>query len=215
MDGKFNSRKKYQAFILRMKLAALLFCCTSCAYWDIYEIKQNRHYSSHECISFYDGSVLRFNAKFAKSCLYDIDKTDGEGDLNKLYGFTDCRSTIHQNSVRFAWRHDGQGNIEIFGYLYVDGIRNFFPMGITIPGRVDSYELHAEADRYYLRFNNTDTTLARSKTCSSERMKSFPYFGGSMPAPNTMHLYIHQFRLMRTEKKDPEEYLENLYRFAK
>ncbi len=167
--------------------------------WQPYKIERGHHYSNHECVSLMEGNVLRFDAVFSKLCLYDVDKTDGEGDLNKLFGFTDCGSLIHEHSARFAWRHDGKGNLEIFAYLYVDGERIFFPIGTTRPKVRDSYEIHADADRYYFRFNGMDTTLTRTKDCrlAEKRPRAFPYFGGDAPAPNTMKIWIREYKKSR------------------
>ena len=179
----------------RFKLILLPIICSSC--YHTYIIEQNRHYSKHELISYYSGNVLLFDAKFKPSCLYNINCTDGEGDLNKLYGFVDCGSLIHDNSARFAWRHDGKGSIEIFAYAYSDSVRIYFKMGETIPNRKDSYEIHADENYYYFKFNNSDSTIARTKVCGqiTERARSFPYFGGSTPAPNTMKIKIYEKRL--------------------
>lgn len=164
--------------------------------WTPYRIERGHHYTQHECISLIENNVLRFDAIFGKTCLYNPDLTDGEGDLNKLYGFTDCGSLVHENSARFAWRHNGNGDIEIFAYLYVDGVRNFFKMGETRPRVRDSYEIHADHNVYYFRFNNTDTTLTRTKECNlvKSRVKNFPYFGGDYPAPNTMVIWIREYK---------------------
>jgi hypothetical protein len=175
----------------------LLF--TPILYWDTYTIEQNRHYSKHELISYYSGNVLQFDAKFKRSCLYNINCTDGEGDLNKLYGFVDCGSLVHANSARFAWRHDGKGNIEIFAYAYSDSVRIYFKMGETVPNKKDSYEIHADENYYYFKFNNSDSTITRTKVCGqiTERARSFPYFGGSTPAPNKMKIKIREKKIQR------------------
>jgi hypothetical protein len=156
-----------------------------------YKIKAGHHYHArHDFISPIENHLLIFEAKFGRGCLYDISQT--EGDLNKLYGLTDCASSVHSNSARMAWRHNGHGTIEIFAYLYVNRERNFFKLGETVPNRWDRYEIHAEHDHYYFRFNEVDTTIARVRTCDGTRLRAFPYFGGDAPAPNDMIIYINE-----------------------
>lgn len=183
--------------------AIVLFTFTACNdflnTWEGYCIDKGDH-NSKRCgtpariINLKDGRVMKFDARFGDGCLYDINKTDGEGDLNKLYGFTDCNSTVHENSVRFAWRHDGKGVIEIFGYLYKGGKRKYWKMGETSQYKADSYELIAKHDMYYFRFNDKDTTLLRSKDCEhGVRTRLYPYFGGNRPAPNDMIVFIKEY----------------------
>lgn len=171
-------------------------------YWTTYTIEKDRHYSKHELVSYKEGNVLRFDVKFMPSCIYE--PTAFEGDLNKLYGWVDCGSTIHANSARFAWRHNGDGMIEVWCYLYIDSVRVMFPVGETKPKRRDEYEIHIEADRYYMRFNNTDTTLFRGRKCNyiKERARAYPYFGGDLPAPHKMKIKVHEFRKLKIKEND-------------
>lgn len=162
--------------------------------WDGYEIRKGEHYSRRSgmprrIVSLFEGRHLEFEARFTSSCLYQ----PYYDDLNKLYGFTDCNSGVHENSVRFAWRHNGKGKIEIFAYWYVEGTRGFYKMGETEIEIPDTYEIWAKNDSYYFRFNNVEFSTPRLKNCDHGlRVRLFPYFGGNAPAPNDMLILIFE-----------------------
>jgi hypothetical protein len=163
--------------------------------WDGYVIKKGDHYSRRSgmprrLISLQDGRHIKFQTRFTSSCLYE----PYYDDINKLYGFTDCNSSIHENSVRFGWRHDGKGNIEIFAYWYVDGKRGFQKMGETQINIPDEYEIWSKGNEYYFRFNNNEFTTPRTKDCiHGIRARCFPYFGGDASAPQEITIFIYEF----------------------
>lgn len=163
--------------------------------WEGYEIKKGEHYSHRtgiprRLVSLYEGRHLLFQATFTNSCLY----TPENDDINKLYGFTDVNSLVHDNSVRFGWRHDGSGIIEIFAYWYIDGIRGWEKLGETSPYIKDDYEIWARNGWYYFRFNTNEFSIQRSKDAEHGiRNRLFPYFGGDKTAPNDILIFIHEY----------------------
>lgn len=161
--------------------------------WKEYKIKQGEHYSNGPLISIHTQKTITFEAEFTDSCLYHIPGPDML-DINKLYGSTDCYSTMHQNSYRIGWRHNGYGIIEIFAYWYHDGIRGFRKLGDTFPGNKDYYQVSAMHDQYKFWFNNLpEFNIARYKRCNGGiRFRSFPYFGGNQPAPQDMTIKINE-----------------------
>ena len=187
--------RKHIAGIVLLSLFFLFNCNDFLDTWDAYDIKKGEHYSTRSgmprrLISLTDGRHMHFKAYFTSSCLYQ----PYYDDLNKLYGFTDCNSLVHDNSVRFAWRHDGQGKIEIFAYWYADGKRGMEKMGVTDVYVQDDYEIWARNGYYYFRFNNVEFKTARTKDCERGiRSRLFPYFGGNAPAPQDMQIFIYEY----------------------
>jgi len=163
-------------------------------YWDRYEIKQDRHYSHlflYKLKAYKEGRHMLFKAKFTESCLYDV----RDDDINKLYGFTDANSGVHDNSVRFGWRHNGKGYIEIFAYWYNDNKRGWKKLGDTIPEQIDTYEIWARDTQYYFRFNDNIHIVYREFGFKHGlRLRLYPYFGGNRPAPNDIIIYIHEIK---------------------
>lgn len=181
---------KYIIFLL-----LLVGCNDFIDVWDAYEIKKGEHYSKRtgmgrRLISLRDGRHLHFKAMFTNSCLYEPQ----DDDINKLYGFTDANSLVHENSVRIGWRHDGSGQIEIFAYWYKDGVRGIQKLGITTPNIEDEYEIWARNGWYYFRFNQTEFSTERTKDSErGVRTRLFPYFGGNKPAPNDILIFIYEY----------------------
>lgn len=173
----------------------LLGCNDFIDTWDGYEIKKGEHSSQRpgmgkRLISLTDGRHLHFRARFTNSCLY----TPENDDINKLYGFTDANSSVHQNSIRIGWRHNGNGQIEIFAYWYKDGVRGIEKLGSTTSGIEDEYELWARNGWYYFRFNQTEFSTERTKDSEKGiRVRLFPYFGGDLPSPDDMLIFIYEY----------------------
>lgn len=139
--------------------------------------------------------TVEFKAWFTDSCLYDVSLLGKDkDDINKLYGITDCNSTPHQDSVRIGWRHDGQGTIELFSYVYTDGKRAFKKIGSVTPSEQFSIKIDTTPNtvNFWLNGQLVDTTQ-RDKDCrNGVRFRLFPYFGGNQPAPNDMRIFISE-----------------------
>lgn len=180
-----------------MKYLWLIFLFAGCNdflnTWEGYLIERGSHYSHRSGLppgvaNLFDGRHLTFQAMFFKNCIYV-----GDSAINKLYGFTDCNSTVHENSVRFGWRVRADSTIDIFAYHYIDGSRYWHFMGNTCPNKADDYEIWAKGHDYYFRFNEKEFITYRSKSCvHGIRERLFPYFGGSATAPHQMQIEIYE-----------------------
>lgn len=165
--------------------------------WDAWDIDKGDHYSHRSGMPRVMGGTpmsgrhMRFDARFTSSTLYQ----PYYDDINKLYGFTDTNSGVHQNSVRFGWRHDGNGKIEIFAYWYADGERGFHKMGETDIETPDQYEIWARNGVYWFRFNDVEFVTKRFKDAEHGlRKRLWPYFGGDAAAPNDIQIFIKEYR---------------------
>lgn len=184
-----------QSNYLRSLVKKLIWWCYLLfGYWSIYKIKKNHHYSKrliYRAKAYKEGRHMLFKARFTESCLYKVI----DDDIHKLYGFTDTDSLVHENSVRFGWRHDGKGYIEIFAYWYSNGQRGFKKLGETIPGQIDTYEIWAKEYTYFFRFNDdTYMYLRPPRPEHGLRLRLYPYFGGNLVAPNDMTIHIHEIK---------------------
>ena len=174
----------------------ILLLCLSCSQiedrWQNYEITEGDHYSHVDgyplrIFRLEEGRHVAFIAYFDSDCIYA-----GNDDINKLYGFTDCNSLVHENSTRFGWRVAGD-TIQIFAYWYNDSKNGYQRIGETIPWRVDHYDMWAKGDSYQYTFNGKTIGAPRGSKCSHGiRERLFPYFGGSNTAPHTMHIHIRE-----------------------
>lgn len=170
-----------------------LLICISCYdefsnTWNGYRIEKGSHYSKGRILSSIHGNRLLFDAVFTKECLHDSTIKD----LNKLYGFIDVNSSVHRNSARFAWVSTGK-KIDIYVYLYRDGVRHFEKIGETLPEERHSFEIRAKRNRYTFKFDSVERSFNRwHYTDHGTRLRLYPYFGGNLPAPNDMLILIFE-----------------------
>lgn len=156
-----------------------------------YVIRKGKHYYSSidrvRCLVF--KSELKFVATFDTSCLYQ----STSDDINKLYGFTDYNSSVHQNSLRIGWKPNYQNQIEVYAYWYCNGKRGHQLLGISLLNEANIYTLRILDHHYYFAFNNFSIYAAR---CKQNRFgikwRLFPYFGGDEAAPHDIKIFIKE-----------------------
>lgn len=176
-------------------IVCLFGCSDFINAWDGYVIPKGDHYSHRSgmpprVVSLFDGRHLHFSAQFTESCIY----VPSDSSINKLYGFTDCNSAVHQNSVRFGWRVRSDSTFDLFAYWYLDERLNWKYLGNTKIYTEDDYEIWAKGDEYSFRFNETRFTTLRTKQCvHGIRERLFPYFGGDDVAPHEMLILVYEY----------------------
>jgi hypothetical protein len=178
-------------------LCLLLTACSNDGQFEkdkTYTIKQGAHKSEPIYLPTKTGKRwINFTANFDATCLYSLEGMGEDAlDINKLYGLSICGSDPTQNSTRFGWRHNGNGAIEVFAFWHINGHFDYYKIGETLPGIVDSYQLGILSTSYEYYFNDTHLTVPKSLSCSSSNYRSFPWFGGNLAAPNTMYIYIYE-----------------------
>jgi hypothetical protein len=111
----------------------------------IFKLHKGWHYSQGGETHDLQNQKLEFRFKFDNSIIYKSKTWEDQYDLHKLTGFSSCNVFHHTQSARFTWRwipnwmgiKDLQKNwdtvsptldindgvLEIFGYIYVDGVR--------------------------------------------------------------------------------------------
>lgn len=134
---------------------------------------------------------------FSKQCTYKL--SENYDQVNKLFGFSE--GFHHWNSARFGWRCVDGETIEILAYCYVNGERIIKPM---MKCKADSWifcNLQNKKDKYVFRTldikNNGFVVYINKSTKRSFYTlfkvfiyKLFPYFGGKIPAPQDMKIFM-------------------------
>ena len=144
-----------------------------------YTVLKGSHYSTPRIPSFLSSDILVFQAKFDSTAIYLSD-----GDLNKLYGFSDCNSTVHENSARIAWRW-WNGELEFWSYTYAKGVRSYHLLTIGQIGQWNTFTISIEGDKYKFCGNGYCNEEVRYKKCNvGVYFMSLPYWGGDLPAPH-------------------------------
>lgn len=163
-----------------------LYSCNKEDHWKTYTIQKGQHSSGvhfKPCLA----PAISFKVKFNNTCQYDIGSD--QGDINKLYGFSE--GDHRKNSARIGWRwyHD---SLQIFGYTHVDS--KFYYHYIT---SVYQYQeipcsIIAIGDQYHFTCNGIKIEMARSMYYKDERYYLFPYFGGNIPSPHQVTIEIQE-----------------------
>lgn len=134
-----------------------------------------------------------FSARFDESAIYDL-KNEDQDDINKLFGFSEANSFHHDNSARFGWRYSiEKDRIEIFSYVYSDGIRSYQHITDVAIDETVAYSIHIYPDSYI--FSVKDVTSEVERNIDQDRglyYLLFPYFGGDQVAPHDIHIYIKE-----------------------
>lgn len=157
-------------------------------------IKQGKHYSGiHFGITF--KNKIQFTAKFDISCLYDL-KSNDDYDINKLFGFSTTYNHEKQ-SARVGWRCLDGENIELLTYTHTNHTR----VTETVLGRIKpGVEFKCSIEDIETDYIYTFTGDGYTKTVRDVKTKDkvlfkyllWPFFGGNMPAPHDMVVYVEK-----------------------
>ena len=149
------------------------------------------HYSWPKLTESLQNKALAFEAKFNPTAIYDFQDESIQSDKNKLMGFCDCNSTVHENSARFAWQWFNN-RLEIYAYTYVNGERQEQFIGVVEINEYNHYELALEDSHYVFKLNNNEPVyMERAKVClTGVYLKLWPYFGGHIAAPHDVVIDI-------------------------
>lgn len=176
----------------------LFISCLACEpmvddIFNVYVIKAGDHYTSTRHVETLQTNILQFDARFDESAIYTFSDAGFQDSKNKLMGFSDCNSMHHENSARFAWQwYNNQ--IEIYAYCYRNGDRVEEFLGVVEPGEIARYRVELTAEAYIFRFKDKEVSIARGASCSvGTYLILWPYFGGQLPAPHDISIYIRRF----------------------
>ncbi|HEY9117446.1 MAG TPA: hypothetical protein VIN11_06450, partial [Roseivirga sp.] len=115
-------------------------------------------------------------------------------DINKLFGFSDCNSLHHQNSIRFGWNWNGEA-IDIYGYHYLDGKLNWKYLGTVEINKVYRYNIYLFEDLIEMEIEGITANKVQfnrhNLICEiGYYYQLFPYFGGDETAPHDINIYF-------------------------
>ncbi len=157
-----------------------------------YTIKKGKHDSGlHFGITF--KNKIEILAKFDANCLYDLGTNDNY-DINKLFGFS-TEYNHQKQSARIGWRCLDGENIEILTYTYNNSVRTTETvLGRVKPGQEFECSIEDIETDYIYFFKGNGYTVkvrdAKQKDTVLFKYLLYPYFGGNIPAPNNMTMYV-------------------------
>jgi len=129
----------------------------------------------------------RFDITFDKSAAYTTRNPQNQGDINKLFGFSDCGSQHQVNSARFGWRWY-KNNLEIHAYTYQNKVRSAVYIGNVVIGKASRFELRVDKASYVFILDGKRVILPRACSGIPAGYLLYPYFGGDEPAPHDIHI---------------------------
>lgn len=155
-----------------------------------YIIPKGQHYAAGNNVRLLEKKSLSFKVRFDSSCIYTLSNAANAGDINKLYGFSDCGSSHQVNSARFGWVWNGS-MIELHAYCYANGKRDSKLLGTVAIGREIELGPGIENGKYVFTMNKYKEYMERK--CNDDAATAyqlFPYFGGDEVAPHDMKIFI-------------------------
>lgn len=167
----------------------MLILCVSCKGVKTYTINEGEHDSGTH-VEIVLKKDLNFFALFNNTAIYETDDPTNQGDINKLYGFSDCSSEHQTNSARFGWRWFNN-QLEIHAYTYANGERKSKYIKAVSLNKSSQYKLKTIGDQY--QFTVDEKVVTMNRGCNSDsylKYKLYPYFGGDEVAPHDITVII-------------------------
>ena len=158
-----------------------------------YTIAKGSQSSAQSAFKSVSVDSMVFDVLFDSTAIYTTQLRENQGDINKLYGFSDCSSFHHSNSARFGWRFHKNG-LELFAYTYAGGKRSFSSMGSINVNQKYTCTIVAKDGQYAFYLNNSNKTLMERGCKSGVQFRLYPYFGGNEMAPHNMSIWIKDIR---------------------
>lgn len=158
-----------------------------------YTIAKGSQSSTQSSLKSVSVDSMVFEVLFDSTAIYTTQQRENQGDINKLYGFSDCSSFHHSNSARFGWRFHKKG-LELFAYTYSKGTRSFVSMGSINVNEKYTCTVVAKKGQYVFYLNNENKTLMKRGCNSGVQFRLYPYFGGNEMAPHNMNIWIKDIK---------------------
>ncbi len=184
---------KYPVFAILLLLCGFIACekATVPEGFKEYIIPKGAHYVTENSYRAVNKSELRFIAVFDSSCIYSTKEPGNAGDINKLYGFSDCGSLHHENSARVGWTWNGRA-VDLYAYCYKDSIRSSKLLGSVSIGTPCELAIRPQAAQYVFELKGFPAVYMQ-RGCSTSAISGYqlyPYFGGDETASRDVHIYI-------------------------
>jgi len=134
---------------------------------------------------------MRFAVTFDSTAIYTTTNPANQGDINKLYGVSDCGSDHQTNSARFGWRWFN-GKLELHAYTYLNKVRKSAYIGDIPLGKATVCELKLENEQYTFSASGHTVSLPRACNGAGAGYQLYPYFGGDEAAPHQVTIAIQE-----------------------
>jgi hypothetical protein len=171
------------------RFVCLLLLC-ACDDEGLFVIPAGQHDSGWQVDTF-SGPTLSFRARFDGSAVYTTVDPTNQGDINKLYGFSDCTAFHQDDSARVGWRWYG-GRLEAHAYTYAAGVRSSALLGALRIGDWHDFEIVQDGPEYRFRLDG-GPVMTQPRGCDGDggvKYRLYQYFGGDEVAPHEVSIEI-------------------------
>ncbi|HEX8039650.1 MAG TPA: hypothetical protein VF490_10885 [Chryseosolibacter sp.] len=159
----------------------------------MYKIPSQSHFSQQSTYQALDASEIAFTARFDSSAVYQAVDPRNQGDINKLYGMSDCNTSHQTNSARFGWRWFAN-ELEIWAYAYVNSERKVAFIKAIPLQTTSTYKIIFADSAYRFIVDESEVSIPRHCAGRAQGYKLYPYFGGDEPAPHDVTIQIREIR---------------------
>ncbi|GAB3814039.1 hypothetical protein [Pontibacter rugosus] len=159
----------------------------------IYTISKGSHYSDNNGYKKLSTSSLKFEATFDSTAVYKTIAANNQGDINKLYGLSDCNTSHHTNSARFGWRWYNN-RLEILAYTYLNKKWQYKLLDAVPIGKPAVCEIKMEDSQYRFIMNGKEVVMPRACSGAGAGYQLYPYFGGDEVAPHAITIKIKEIQ---------------------
>ena len=162
---------------------------TALPVYKSYTILKGAHYCRESSIKFFSGNDINFRVKFSNSAMYKTLETENQGDVNKLYGFSEGIDN-HLNSARIGWNWQNNA-LRLYAYTYANGVRNCKEISTVVIGEAIDLSIGIAANKYLFKAGEIKLELPRALSSATVAgYWQYPYFGGDEVAPHTICIEI-------------------------
>lgn len=164
-----------------------------------FHIPKGQHHSWPFIFGLHVNLWMERDVVFDESAAYDLEGSEDDDDVNKLFGVGYFNGGHHQDSARFGWNYNNNtGRVRLFAYCYVNGMRiiqeiceipkhNKFRLLISI------YQSNRYMFTVHDGYNNWHQVGVAEVGFTHNKKWKYKlgcFFGGNNPAPHDIKIKI-------------------------
>ncbi len=158
-----------------------------------YTIFKGQHYSDKTAVKSFSSNEMNFKVIFDSTAIYTTLDPVNQGDINKLYGFTEGIDN-HVNSARIGWCWN-KNALRLYAYIYGNGVRGFKEITTVNIGAVIKCKIVISDKQYVFEVDNKKVSLNRAlEGPAVAGYWQYPYFGGDEVAPGNTYIFIQDIK---------------------
>lgn len=153
-------------------------------------IAQGSHNSDKTAYRTINIPEMKFMVRFDNTAVYTTVNANNQGDINKLYGFSDNDQDHHTNSARIGWRwYNNQ--LQLFAYVYNNTVQSDKLITAVALNQDINCSIRVAGNSYVFTVNGSQVTMPRAATTpQAVGYQLYPYFGGDEVAPQAIRIQI-------------------------